>query len=272
MKKSHKLTDIQKIEIVEKYKTGVYTCEKLSKEYGIKGNSISALLKRRGISINSNRSQLSRKYSLNEYYFDKIDTEEKAYFLGLLYADGNNCVTNNCIYIGLHEIDKLILEKFKIALGSNRDLVFRDRTMEKNKSNQYALKVQSKHMSKQLIKLGCVPNKSLILEFPTIEQVPENLLNHFLRGMWDGDGTIYRDKSCSNNKRCSLTSTRNFCLSAKDIIKSYTGISFGIYSYYKNKISSDLKVGGNKKSKIFLDWLYNNATIYLERKFISYMN
>lgn len=50
-----------------------------------------------------------RKYSLNESYFEKIDSEEKAYFLGFLFSDGS--VSKYSLNLSLAEVDKEILEK-----------------------------------------------------------------------------------------------------------------------------------------------------------------
>jgi hypothetical protein len=85
-----KLTDEQKIEICNKYKTGEYTLIKLANEYNVKYPTVSSILKVRKISLRKDISALHQKYTINQNYFDKIDTEEKAYFLGFLYADGYN--------------------------------------------------------------------------------------------------------------------------------------------------------------------------------------
>lgn len=67
-------------------------------------------------------------------------------------------------------------------------------------------------MFEDLIKQGCIPNKSLVLTFPNKHQVPENLINHFIRGYFDGDGSIsygirerYSVRKKQNVKRLSVS-------------------------------------------------------------------
>ena len=69
-------------------------------------------MRRNGYKAKS-QSELQRKYNIDETFFDVIDTEEKAYFLGLLYADGCNATNRNAVILSLKEDDKEILEKIK---------------------------------------------------------------------------------------------------------------------------------------------------------------
>ncbi len=259
-----KLTDKQKIEVVEKYLTGDYTCQKLGNEYNITKVSIRDILIRRGIKLKSN-SESHRKYTLNENYFDIIDTEDKAYFLGLLYADGCNCTNNNCIEISLQEEDKSILDTFNITIGSNKPLYFKQiKVKNPKRKNQYKLEIVSKYMSQKLLELGCIPKKSLTLKFPDENQVPHYLLQHFIRGYFDGDGHIG-----IYNKRIyfNIVSTIHFCIHLKDVIEKQLNIICKINNVKSNTITKRLVITGNMNIKNFLDWLYKDATVYLDRKY-----
>ena len=130
-------------------------------------------------------------YNVNEDYFSVIDTEEKAYFLGYLYADGNIEQGSKRFQLSLHVKDLKILEKFKQSLlftGPLRHIV--------NK-NMVSLRVYSLKMCKDLKNLGVVPNKGRILVFPNLDQVPVLYLNHFIRGYFDGDGHVRKRKNSS---------------------------------------------------------------------------
>ena len=116
--------------------------------------------------------------------FETIDTEEKAYWLGFLYADGSVGSTDNRIELGLAEKDLKQIEKFKNFIGIPNKISYR----ATSKSYRYTFK--SIPCKTDLIKQGCVPKKSLILKFPTKEQVPQDLIKHFIRGFFDGDGCI----------------------------------------------------------------------------------
>ena len=122
--------------------------------------------------------------------FEIIDTEEKAYWLGFLYADGSVSSTDNRIELGLAEKDLNHIEKFKEFIGIPNKISYRPQT----KSYRYSFK--SIPCKEDLIKHGCVPKKSLILKFPTEEQVPEHLIRHFIRGYFDGDGWFSNTSSC----------------------------------------------------------------------------
>lgn len=97
----------------------------------------------------------------NKFIFDKIDNEEKAYWLGFLYADGSVGSTDNRVELGLAEKDYNHLVKFKNFIGLDNNISYRPQT----KSYRYSFK--NKIFKEILIKQGCVPKKSLILDFPS---------------------------------------------------------------------------------------------------------
>lgn len=135
--------------------------------------------------------RFKRIHSLNENFFDAIDSQDKAYILGFLYADGYNSEDKRAIRLQLTEGDKEILLKISSAMEYTRPLTYvparpiYDLYVSKP---QYALDINSAHMSRRLSQLGVVQNKSLILQFP--DWLNEDLIPHFLRGYIDGDGTI----------------------------------------------------------------------------------
>jgi hypothetical protein len=273
MKGSWKLTEQTKLEIIEKYLTGKYTYRVLAKEYLVDRSVISRLMSSRKIPL-QDISHCHKKYSINEHYFDIIDCERKAYWLGWLYADGYNNEKNSTISIGLQEEDKHILEEFKKDLEINRPLYFLELNKKNPKlKNQYSLVMTSKHMSSQLALLGCFQAKSLILEFPTEEQVPFYLINHFIRGYWDGNGTVGMYKGVYNYQtRCSVVGTENFLkVFANKILDKY---NFR-YRIYKRKlkyiVSTRYLTLANKEANYnFLIWLYKDHSVYLIRKYIAY--
>lgn len=270
-----KLTEGQKVEIIQKYKTGNFTCKQLCYEYNIQSSTISYLMKSRGIKVNRSFPNVNRKYSLNQNYFDKIDTEDKAYFLGLLYADGYNNEPKNLVTIGLQETDIKILEKFNEFICSNRPFCI-SKLNEKNKNHQNSiiLSINSKRISKNLSKLGCYKAKSFTLKFPTEDQVPKHLLNHFIRGYVDGDGSI--SIGIKNNIRCSLISSIYFCQSLQNFLKTIdidSSISHQNNSLERNISTRQLCIkGGQSKILEFLQWLYKDSTVYLDRKYQKYIN
>jgi hypothetical protein len=274
-----KLSDAQRIEIINKYKTNNYTLAQLSREYGIRGDSIADMLVRRNIKLRS-MSDALRRYKDNHSFFDKIDNEEKAYFLGLMYADGYNNEQRGTIKLSLSEIDKDILEKFQKAIESNRPLHFYS-PKSKNMKQQsvYSLCINSKYLSKSLSNLGCMQRKTFILEFPTVDQVPECLLRHFVRGYFDGDGcfcitTLSKERNNHRQYSVNITSTENFCKKLHEIIAKELSINsfFSTRFPERNNSTRSLNIGGNRQVRIFLDWIYKDCNVYMNRKYNKYQS
>lgn len=269
-----KINDRIKNEIINKYKTGNYSCTELSSQYEIHLSTVCRILKKAGINIIQGHSN-NIKYTVNHNYLDKIDTEEKAYFLGFFYADGYNNESRNYIAISLQERDKSIIEKFKKLLESDKPLYFVDfKTKNKNSQNHYKLQINSKRLSERLKELGCPQRKSLILEFPTEEQVPSSLLKHFIRGMLDGDGcfSIVMQKEKYKAWQVDIMSTLKFCLKLKEILEQKLCInSCVVIKKNGNPLSARIYIGGRKQVAKLLNWIYQDATIYLERKYNKYI-
>lgn len=222
--------------------------------------------------------QFVRKFDLDDYFLDRIDTEEKAYFLGFAYADGYN--DGKCFSINLQKNDMDILQKISKIIKFTGKLHYKDYSKYKIKNrdtsnwkNQYILRFTSERICIKLTELGCPPKKSLILKFPTIDIIPINLMRHFIRGYMDGDGTIGKSFLKTRNHiqfNCEFCSTENFCNGMKNfLIKN--NINSWIYDSHNNGITKTFKVSGNKQILRFLDWIYSDATIYLDRKFKSYL-
>lgn len=269
-----KLTNDQRQEIIAKYLTGNFTLASLGREYNVDYQYIQRILNKNNIKICNDFSYLARKYNLNQNYFDVIDNENKAYFLGLLYADGCNYEKGTNISISLIDKDKDLLEKFAQELQSNRPLVFQELSKKnKNWNNVYTLSVNGKYLSKRLAELGCVARKSLILDFPTLEQVPANLIHHFMRGYSDGDGCItYGIKQYSYSVKWSIISTDKFCYKVHDLLKSIFNFDGFIYNNSDTQnITKCLDYSGFSKCLPILNWLYKDANIYMKRKYVKYL-
>lgn len=261
------LPDVEKDYICDNYLNGA-SCVELSKYYGVNHHLILSVLEERG--IQRDRTLSTRKYSVDEHFFDAIDAQEKAYVLGLLYADGCNYEPKRCITISLQEEDKELLEKVRKKLKNEKPLEYFDYSHKHDfgytYKNQYRLVINSKHMSEELHNKGVVSNKSLILEFP--DWLDPNLYSHFIRGYFDGDGSVGK---YNNRVSASITSTNNFCERVKEICESH-GIYSKIYdASCHNGITKSLNIARKNDVKNFLDWIYTDANIYMERKYQRYV-
>ena len=194
--------------------------------------------------------------------FEVIDTEMKAYWLGFLYADGSVGSKENKIELGLAEKDLKHLEKFKNFMEINNKISYREN------SKSYRLSFRSDNCKADLIKQGCLPKKSLILNFPNENQVPKNLMKHFIRGYFDGDGWFTNTDSCF---QVGIIGTENFIKGFLNIID---------IENKQNKIFKVHRENGAKRYVFssyndvlnFLNWIYKDATIYLDRKYEHYLD
>lgn len=212
-----------------------------------------------------------RKYTLDETVFDHMN-EVSAYWLGFLYADGYNSETKMSISLSLAEQDKNHVEKFKNFLKSNKNIKIYSPTRE-GEQNMHTLVINSKKLSEKLRDLGCVQNKTFKIKFPTF--LPHELIKHFIRGYFDGDGSVgkYFIKT-KNNYNCSasIVSNKNFLQEISTIIGNNCGINFYLFEKFnggKNDVKS-ISTNGSIQVYKFLSWIYNGSSVYLDRKYLKY--
>jgi len=260
-----KLTDEQVFEAYKIYQEQHLSVAKLGKIY----KCCSAVFLNEFKKFRLVRRDLSHShqtFKINENYFDDINTEEKAYWLGFLFADG--CCYENEVHINLAETDKHIVSNLsKVIYGEDRSK-FKKKQKE-SRQNQQSLVIYNKHMFDTLVSIGMVPRKSLVLKFPSI--LKEEFYQHFIRGYFDGDGCAY-----INYKRelayCSIVSTKEFCISLQEIL-SKQGILAAIYkrNNYDQQNTYVLYVNHRLRSEKFLSWLYRDCLIKLNRKYNKYL-
>ena len=238
--------------------------KKLAEEIQITPDTLSKLCRKNNIAKDNRR-----KFTLNSFYFSKIDTKEKAYWLGFLAADGSINESRGRIDLELQTSDREHIQKFLTAIGSNKEI--KERKVNHQQYNLAYCHLNSTQMVKDLIKLGLHQNKSLDLLFPTDEQVPQNLKIYWILGYFDGDGCF-----------CSWQE--------KNLIRFYTSFTgtenvlFGINKFFNfdNKLTQEHNCqNGTKrvqytegKSKLWLNQAYDKDSIQfcLQRKYNKYQD
>lgn len=236
---------------------------KISKELNICRNRFSQYLKKQGIEV----IQMRNKINFNNSLFETIDTEEKAYWLGFLYADGYiRGDGRKGIELSLSHVDKKHILKFRDFLESKHKISFRESKLGKS----YRLSIEDSILHESLMRQGCIPKKSLILTFPTEKQVPKCLLKHFIRGYFDGDGGIcFTQKTTSIN----ILGTNEFLSELKnnvEVLKDKNLYPLKYNNNYKNTFR--IQFEGKKDIYDFLTYLYKDSNIYLDRKYEKYIN
>ena len=243
---------------------------------------------------NTNVTQISKKYSLtpsilrnylSDYYpdariygvayfdqniFDTIDTEEKAYWLGFIYADGfidsspldPDKNSNYEFELSLAIKDLEHLKKFAKFMG------WEDRVV--TDSYRCRFFVNNKHLWNVLNTYGCTPRKSLTLKFPKVETFVEpKLIRHFIRGYFDGDGCISHEDKEQLIGQFHLIGTAQFLT---ELIKylPHKNLSIHILHPEIDNITKYISTSGNKAYDLF-HYMYDNCNIYLQRKYDLYL-
>lgn len=201
------------------------------------------------------------------HIFEKIDTEEKAYWLGFLYADGSVGSKEAKVELGLAEQDLHQIEKFRDFIGIQNKISYRENT------KSYRFSFRSETCKEDLAKQGCLPKKSLILQFPTEKQVPNEFLKDFIRGYFDGDGWFTNTQACF---QAGIVSTEDFIKGfLKRIENQIPDLKCNntIHQNHKgNDITKKYYFNSFHDVYIFLNWIYKDAKIYLDRKYEHYID
>ena len=218
-------------EMITLYHNGL-SIKKIAKNFDFSRNTIQRHFKQNKVSIR-NQSEVNRKYTINDKFFEEIDTPIKAQVLGLIAADGYNSQDKGTIEITLNEKDYVYLEKIRLTLNSGKPLKFFDYNLLNNENkftNYYKywrLTIYNKKISNDLIKYGIIQNKSSCLRPPN--NIPEYIEKFFVLGLFDGDGGIsvtYRG-SCFS-PQIMFCGTKEMCFYVKNIIKRETGFDMTI--------------------------------------------
>jgi DNA-binding CsgD family transcriptional regulator len=259
-------TTEEEIEVCDMYLSGMSTLQ-IGEAFNCNCNVVRRVLKKHDV------PRRQRKYGLNEHYFDEINTPNKAYILGLLYADGCNNSARSVIALKLQERDVDILEAIRQEIECDKPLYFLDYANnhycgQYDCQNQYQLSLSSAYMCRVLAEKGVVPVKILILKWPTF--LSDDLYSHFLRGYIDGDGHIAKGRY---DYHVEFLSTYDFCKEAKQYIENKLKIECRIRNAScNNGITKEIYISHKDQVKKFLDWIYGDATLYLERKYNIYIS
>lgn len=262
-------------EATELYLSTDLTVKEAAKQIGIGKNSFRKHLKAESkLKRNVN---CQKDISFNKRYFSKIDTEEKAYWFGFIYADG--CVRYNLddnsgsLSIELAKKDINMLQLFNNCIESNVAIKERQRIQESGYISDFcSVTLCSRDLVKDLMKYGCIPNKTYEGKIPkSLFASNKKLMVAFLRGYLDGDGYISKNERSLHIVSYTVYNCKvmNFLLNA--IIK-VSGVVPTV-TYETNQYSGEYRIRiMNKKDFFrFLEVLYENSTIHMERKYNRYL-
>ena len=239
-----------------------YSFDKAGAEIGVSGTAIRNHAKKQGVTSRS-LSEAKRTVACDHEYFSGDLNEEKAYWIGFILADG--CLTDKKygvtqrLTVRLAACDLGHLVKLRESLGSDHTIS----TVEDGRSCQFS--VSSSEMFNDLCFYGCTPNKSATQKVS--KNIPDNMLKHFYRGYFDGNGSISPHKASKWSVNC--VSSESFLTSFRDWVSSQIGgnparigFSYGIHR---------IAWSGTHRCREILDLIYKDAVIYLDRKMDKYL-
>ena len=228
------------------------------------------------VDIKINKLGLKKgKYFYDVDYFKEINSIDKAYWLGFIYADGYISVSQvgygKEFAIELQDTDYKHLKKFNKSINGNIEVKRFKRKCNLNQKvyNSCSIRIYSKEFVDNLISQGITSDKSSNVKLPVLE---DKYMSHFIRGYFDGDGCITSYKASGYDRyKTSFIGTYNFLQSINDIINN----KYNIYipTLHKRKAEHEvysLEYSSCKRSKILYEYMYNEATIYLNRKHKKY--
>ena len=225
-------------QIIELYNSGL-GMSNIANQLSISSTKVWNILK-------SNSVKIRRKHSkIDETYFDNPNTEKSAYWAGFIAADGYIYNLNKYVRLEINIKDKQHLELLGNDIGKT--------VTEYDKHNSCKLTISSGHIVDTLAQYQITQKKSLTLQFPT--NINADNIHHFIRGYFDGDGSFY--------KIYDIVGNQQFLQSLIDSLPFKCD-----YSFYKPKDQNNYVLRIRTKSlKQFFEFMYKDATIYLERKY-----
>lgn len=256
-----KITDPQDLaDIRSLYESGKTTME-LGDQYFVSEGTIRNILKRQGVKrrIGGHASRIK-----HHDYFHVIDTAKKAYFLGLMIADG--CVTRDsrrqrsvAVAMMLKADDGYLLEELERELGSNRPSVCI------TNRNEAQFRLNSEQMAEDLAQHGVIERKTFHSYLPTLD---DHLMVHLIRGIFDGDGSVYVGRPSGNNKQSylkfSIYGTTLLCQQLRDYLHATIGLADN--KVYEKETVSFISYARNSDLHAFYDYIYGVSGPYMKRK------
>ena len=213
-------------------------------------------------------------YKINKDYFKFIDNKDKAYFLGIFYADGNNYINDKIKQASLELLleDIKIIQILKDRLETDKPIKYRKAKVDKNNfkiKERCGLVLSSHQISEDLSKHGCIPKKTFNLKFPSEDSLSKQFYPSFIRGYFDGDGCISIGKE--NNIKSSICGYHPFICHLFNVLKE-ENLNVKIYINKRIKSFSELYIQGKKDNIDLYNYLYDDSELFLNRKKQKFMN
>ena len=238
---------------------------KVSKNFNVPMAHIKKILIINGYEITN------RRYSVDFSYFDIIDTEEKSYWLGFLFADGyiRERKNGNSLELKLGIKDKSHLELFKKAIKSEHKIVEGHNKVKYKGgisiSHLCSLSIYSNKLVESMKLQGIHSRKTYTIEKPS---VPKNLMRHFIRGFFDGDGCL----SFNEDTKRGIVSIVCVSVDFRNFIKDFMINECKVNNIYEDNKRGYIQLQSKFDIVVFLSYIFKKSNIHLNRKKQIYDN
>lgn len=223
----------------------------LAKKYNVPTGSLLQLFHR----YNIKKKIHWHKYFINPYFFSQW-TRESAYVLGLIASDG--CVNSrpDRYSVEISSKDEMLLENVNKLMNFTKPV-------EKSRTT-YRIRIDNPIIYKDILDKGITPKKSKTIQFPA---VPVEFQNHFIRGFFDGDGSIFK----LNEKRGRVVA--KFTCWSPPFLEKLQEILSQACNVRPKKIHDNSIVYYPIESFKVFEYLYKDSTANtrLDRKYNRYM-
>ena len=219
------------------------------------------------------KGDMPGKFNIDSFFFNKIDNEAKAYFLGFHVTDGNIHSKRNIFTILIAQEDTHILEELCIRMKTKIQLLY---TKNKYKNRQDIVRFErgDKQICYDLKKMGYGPKKSFYTRYPDKKFLKSKFERHFLRGIFDGDGSINK-----NQGRIDIYSgSKIFLKDLYNVFNKYLNISSSMQIEQRsdNRSSTRLRINAGKRKEVtkrLFDFFYKNSDpkLRLKRKYNTFL-
>lgn len=222
--------------------------------------------------LKDNNLWTGHKYRLkffDEFFFDTIDTEEKAYWLGFIYADGY-LAKPSTIGIEIKSTDYDHLKKYKKAIKAEHDIRVYKKNSTFGPQENARLAVSSKHMFNILLSYFGSINKTEKGSFPRLQN--KELIRHLIRGFFDGDGSLTgmpKDNEHLFRPAISFIGTKETLA----YIEKISGFHWNWSQRHPERNTNNYEIGIGQVHDClsFLHYMYDDSTIYLDRKYERFL-
>ena len=260
--------------------------QEIAEHYCLTYQAVRQFMKKNNIEVNKAKSRkpMPREYQCNEEYFDVIDAEEKAYWLGYIVADGGLVQVKKDrpnqlrLAFNIMASDIIQLEKLCESLKCNTPIkvimtkensltTYSGKEITIQPKEQAILQINSSRLCKGLMEQGVSLRKSLQEKPPTIKR---ELIRHFLRGYFDGDGCFsIKNPTNRNNSYIGVYIASGEELATWIVKVVYEEIGVKISIHKQGKLYKAV-IQNREGTEAFMNWIYRDAIVYLNRKYEAY--